>query len=306
MYNSNKIKGGLFGLIIGDTLGVPYEFYRADELPPKEFIEFEPPNGFIKAHDVKAATWSDDSSQALCLLESLLDKNKFDLYDFADKLIDWLENGRWAIDNIVFDIGMQTSKSLYSYEKGISPYESGFVEPDGKGNGALMRVLPLALWHTGTDEQLIEDAHTQCLVTHGHICNQACSALYCLVARGLLNEKSFDDSYNQAVLTLRTIYKNMPDYEKELEWSIRPDDEMVGTGGGYVIDCLRSTFMILKKATSYEQAVKDAVALGNDTDTTAAVTGGLAGILFGFSSIPQRWIDGLRSKEIVDKLIKIK
>lgn len=86
----------------------------------------------------------------------------------------------------------------------------------------------------------------------------------------------------------------------------RADDEMVGTGGGYVIDCLRSTFMILKKATSYEQAVKDAVALGNDTDTTAAVTGGLAGILFGFSSIPQRWIDGLRSKEIVDKLIKIK
>lgn len=303
MYDFNKVKGGLYGLIVGDALGVPYEFYRVNRLPAKDLIEFEPPKGFKKSHNVEAGTWSDDSAQALCLLETLVENKNFNLIDFANKLLDWCENGRWAVDNKVFDIGKQTLRALYSYKFGESAYKSEFIEPNGKGNGALMRVLPLVLWHRGSDKELIKYAHMQCLITHGHICNQVCCALYCLVAKELLNNLTFKDAFEKSVANLRNLYSKEITYLNELENSIYPDNTMIGKGTGFVVDCLKSCFMIMDYATSYEEAVKEAVLLGNDTDTTAAVTGGLAGIMFGFENIPNRWIAKLKCKEDIEKLL---
>ena len=171
------------------------------------------------------------------------------------------------------------------------------MRPNGKGNGALMRVLPLALCHKGTDKELVLDAHAQCLITHGNLCNQVCCALYCLVARFLLSGVAFSSALANAIAILREIYKMMPDYEQEFEWSVRPDEPWIGNGSGYVVDCLRSAFMIMEVASNYEDAVKRAIMLGNDTDTTACVTGGLAGIAFGFDNIPQRWYKKLRGKD---------
>ena len=96
----------------------------------------------------------------------------------------------------------------------------------------------------------------------------------------------------------------MPEYEQELEWSIRPDEPWEGKGSGYVVDCLRSSFMIMKCAANYEDAVKRAIMLGDDTDTTACVTGGLAGISFGFHNIPNRWRSALKGTADVDILWK--
>ena len=93
----------------------------------------------------------------------------------------------------------------------------------------------------------------------------------------------------------------MPVYAQELEWSVRPQEPWIGQGSGYVVDCLRSALMILLRAESYEEAVKQAVQLGGDTDTTACVTGGLAGVLFGFDAIPKRWYEALRGKEDVKR-----
>ncbi|MEK4474898.1 ADP-ribosylglycohydrolase family protein [Paenibacillus sp. FSL R7-0048] len=300
----DKIKGGLYGLLIGDALGVPYEFRSVEQLPPLEQIEFTPPVGFQPTYrDVPAGTWSDDGAQALCLLESLIDKGTLELTDFADKLVDWYHEGRWAVAQQVFDVGIQTSRTLSTYYQGMSPYESGNTVPDGKGNGALMRVLPLALWHKGTDKQLVQDAHTQCLVTHAHICNQVCCAFYVLIARELLQEQDFNLCYRTALSKLRTIYQQMPEHERELEENIHPDKVFYGEGSGYVVDSLFSACMILQTCTSYEDAVKRAVALGNDTDTTACITGGLAGIRYGYEHIPQRWINQLRETDLVDQLL---
>lgn len=152
-----------------------------------------PPSGFHRAHrGVAAGTWSDDGAQALCLLDSIITCGKFDLKDFSDKLLSWYQEGKWAVDGMVFDIGIQTSEALMAYKSGMAPEKCGMVRPDGKGNGALMRTLPLALWHNGTDKELVIDAHSQCLITHGNICNQVCCALYCLVARSLLKGLDFD------------------------------------------------------------------------------------------------------------------
>lgn len=305
MVNS-RIKGGLFGLLIGDALGVPYEFHSPEEIPSKEMIEMIPPQGFERAHKgIAPGTWSDDGAQALCLLESLLEKGRFDLSNFSDKLLKWYEEGLWAVDHQVFDVGIQTAEALWAYRSGMSPEQCGNIVLEGKGNGALMRVLPLALWHKGSDEELVLDAHKQCLITHGNITNQVCCALYCLVARNLLNGKVFEEALEGGVERLRQIYIGYTDYLEEFEWRLLSEEPMnwSGNGGGYVIDSIRSAFMIMRQASTYEEAVKSAIALGDDTDTTACITGGLAGIRFGYESIPKRWLKALRDSESVVQLL---
>lgn len=305
MDNHDKWRGGLYGMLVGDALGVPYEFHAAADIPAYDRIEMEPPAGFRRAHlGVEPGTWSDDGAQALCLLDSLVTCGRFDLTDFSDRILAWYQDGAWAVDGIVFDIGIQTSMALNAYRAGEKPEKCGMLRPDGKGNGALMRVLPLALWHRGTDRELVSDAHRQCLVTHGNVCNQACCALYCLAARYLLAGADWALACEKAVVVLRAVYREMPAYEQELEWSIRPDEPWIGRGSGYVVDCLRSAFMIMGCASGYEDAVKRAVMLGDDTDTTACVAGGLAGILYGLDSIPRRWLGALRGKAGVENLIR--
>lgn len=308
MKRRDRIVGGLFGLLVGDALGVPYEFRDAKELPSYEEIEMVVPCGFQKTYrEVEAGTWSDDGAQALCLLDSLIQKDGFSLENYAAFLSSWYEEGTWAVDHVVFDVGNQTGYALHAYRKGVPPEECGMLSPEGKGNGALMRVLPLVLWHGCQQEisehQLVLDAHRQCLITHGNICNQVCCALYCLAALYLLDGRGAQDAIEEAVRRLREIYQEMPEYAKELEWSIRPDEPWEGRGSGYVVDCLRSAFMILGQASDYEEAVKRAVLLGDDTDTTACVTGGLAGILYGVQDIPRRWMETLRERKQVEILL---
>lgn len=299
----DRILGGLWGLLIGDALGVPYEFNKPEDLPEPELIEYQPPPGFVRSHPgVLPGTWSDDGAQALCLLDSLLSCGRMDVNDFASRLLKWYDCGLWAVDNKVFDVGNQTARALIAYSNGKSPCESGNVIPEGKGNGSLMRALPLALWHKGSDEELANDAHIQSLVTHGHVCNQVCCALYCLWARRLLEGHSIYEAYNLAVLRLRQIYGEDSEFYRELEGSIRPDEPLVGKGGGFVVDSLRSVGMVLA-SDNYEQVVKSAIALGDDTDTTAAIAGGLAGVYFGVGNIPARWCSELRGKEMVHPLI---
>lgn len=305
MTERERIEGGFYGLLIGDALGVPYEFHRADELPSYEDIEMTPPSGFRRVHSqVEPGTWSDDGSQALCLLESLVEEGGFSLERFSDLLLGWYDDGVWAVENKVFDVGIQTAQALHAYKNGMPPEKCGLLNPEGKGNGALMRVLPLAFWHRDR-EKLVLDAHRQCLITHGHPCNQVCCALYCLVARELLEGADVRSAVKRGTAVLRRIYQTMPEYERELEWSIRPGEVWEGSGTGYVVDCLRSAFMILEKTSCYEEAAKEAVLLGNDTDTTACVTGGLAGILYGVGGIPGRWLSMLREKERAAGLLEL-
>ena len=306
MDTKNRIKGGLYGLLVGDALGVPYEFHQKDEIPPYDMIEMTPPEGFRRAHvGVRPGTWSDDGAQALCLLASLLSNDTLDLDDLASKMLAWYKNGYMAVGGKVFDIGIQTSNALRAYKNGTSPEKSGMLNPDGKGNGALMRVLPLVLWHRGCDEEQAEFAHRQCLPTHGNITNQVCCALYCIVARRLLNGMAFDDALSEGISVIREIYSDRPEYSEEFEYRLQPDepDIWVGKGGGYVVDSLRSAFMIMKTASDYEQAVKAAIALGDDTDTTACITGGLAGLVYGYDGIPERWRDSLLERERADELL---
>lgn len=298
-----RIQGGLWGLLIGDALGVPYEFQAADQIPSRDQIDFEPPKEFTRSYpNIPPGTWSDDGSQALCLLDSLLTCKQLNPDHLIHLLLDWYTNGTWAIDQVVFDIGMQTRESLLAFQNGVPALQAGFVRPEGKGNGSLMRVLPLALWHTGSDESLVMDAHRQSMLTHGHLVNQVCCALYCLWAKKLLKGLSGEQAYRSAVDRLRQIYQQHPEYLAELDKTIRPDDPPASSGKGLVVESLHAARIALQEP-SYEQVVKHAIQLGHDTDTNAAIAGGLAGIRDGVNAIPIKWLLQLRGKEMVQPLL---
>lgn len=298
---NSRVRGALIGLLIGDALGVPYEFHEPGDIPPPEQIEFQPPAGYNRAHrSVPPGTWSDDGAQALCLLASLLERRRFDAQDFGQRLLHWRDKGDMAVGGIVFDIGITTGAALAALKAGTPALEAGPSGQYDNGNGSLMRVLPLALWHKGTDAALVRDAHDQSRVTHGHVRSQVCCALYCLWARRILDDTPLP--WPSAVSALRTIYQDNAKAMEEMEWSIKPDDFAPGGGSGYVVDSLRSAHWVMQEP-DYERVVKAAIALGHDTDTTACIAGGIAGLRGGIETIPVRWQNALRGQEIVQPLL---
>lgn len=292
---SDRIAGGLVGLLVGDALGVPYEFTAPRDVPPPASIEMEPPPGFRRAHrGIPAGTWSDDGAQALCLLATLVECGELDLADFGRRLVRWLGEGYRAVDGRVFDVGVTSQRAIERLRAGTPAAQSGGLTSMDNGNGSLMRVLPLALWHRGSDEQLVADSRRSSLPTHAHLRAQLCCAFYCLWARALLRGEV--DGWGTAVTWMRGRYAEGSAEREELEGEILSYPvERVG-GGGYVVDSLHSTRLALEQR-SYEDAVKAAIALGRDTDTTACITGGLAGIRWGLAAIPSRWRSVLRGQE---------
>lgn len=304
------MRGGIYGLLVGDAFGVPYEFHLPASLPPREALAMHPPaelasgRPFRRAHaGVPPGTWSDDGAQALCLLKSLLACGSLRLEDLADCFVRWYRDGDMTPDGVVFDVGLQTSTALNALARGVPIEEAARRDEMANGNGSLMRCLPLALWHGGTDAALVEDAHAQSRVTHGHPRAEVCCALYCLWARALLDGALSEPAFDGAVRVLRALYPSEGEHLRELEFHIRPEAEGAIAGSGYVVDSLRAARYLLATESSYEGVVRGAVSLGDDTDTTACIAGGAAGVLFGESSIPAEWLGALRGRQLVEPLL---
>ncbi len=296
----DRLAGGLYGLLIGDALGVPYEFHLPQAIPEAHEIEFMPPPDFHRAHiGTPPGTWSDDGAQALVLLHSLLERDGLDLDHFAQGLLRWVDEGYCAVDGRVFDIGIQTSNALSALRRGTPAERSGPSGERENGNGALMRVLPVTLWHRGSDEELVALAMRQSLPTHGHLRSQLCCALLCLWGRAELEARS--DAWDWGVQRLRELVS--PEWEDELARILDPANAAAARGTGYVLDTLWSAKRCLDAAENFEAAVRAAIRLGNDTDTTAAVVGGLAGLRFGRFGLPQRWVQGLRGPTLLDGVV---
>lgn len=304
MTKQERIKGAIYGLLIGDAVGVPYEFNSPEQLPCYDQIDMVPPLNFKKTYtDISFGTWSDDGAQALCLLDSLLSKHQFDAEDLMQRICQWYQQGYMAVDRQVFDVGIQTIEAIEDYLAGVALEQVAENYEQSNGNGSLMRVLPLAIWHIGSDEQLVQDAYAQSHITHAHLRSKVCCALYCLWARYILRGLDIESAWHQAVCQLRISLQDKPEDLEQLDVYIQPEKLDKGTGSGYVVDCLKSARYALQQ-NNYKDVIKTAIALGNDTDTTACVAGGIAGLYFGFQGIPMQWIQQLRGKELVEPLLE--
>ena len=299
----DQLAGGLVGLLVGDALGVPYEFNDPSNLPLQAELDMVPPQGFRRSHvGVPPGTWSDDGAQALVLLDSLLANDCLDLKHFANGLRRWFHEGFCAVNRSIFDIGAQTSTGINRLQAGMPPEQSGPASERSNGNGSLMRVLPLALWHDGDDLELVQLAAKQSLPTHGHMRSQVCCALYCLWARGVLQSR--ESPWEWAVGRLRDLADDAGFDGDELARVVDPGNATRIGGSGYVLDTLWSARDAVLNTHDYASCVRRAVSFGHDTDTTACVAGGIAGLRYGWNGIPLAWREALRGSDIMQPLLE--
>jgi ADP-ribosyl-[dinitrogen reductase] hydrolase len=293
----DKILGGLYGLLVGDACGVPYEFKKPTELPASKYqLSMIPPADFDRAwYFVEPGTYSDDGAQALCLLETFLECGPKALPNntaLLDKLRSWMNNGYMSVDSITFDVGMQTQAAL---REGANI--TGLNDQRFNGNGSLMRSLPCALVADSMDRVVLL-ATEQSKVTHPHIRSQLCCAMYNMIAWQLLQGQKLPDAINIATERMKN---SSSEYMEEVKLILAYENNEL-KGSGYVVDSLWSAIMAVYWSDSYGDAIQRAIAYGNDTDTTACIAGGLAGIIYGFEGIRTDWLNLLRGREIIDPL----
>lgn len=298
----------MMGLLIGDAVGTPYEFKSPDKIPSFDKIDMEPPEGYKKSwSQFPTGIWSDDGSQALCLLEYYIEEGQSEAAWFdrwAIKLQRWYRGHLW-VDNKSFDCGIQTQEAITNLQAGKHPLVAARMDEWANGNGSLMRALPTALMKADLDDKsfFIEVANISTL-THPHYRSVLCCMLYCDVARLLLNGLTLNEAIEVVKAKIDLFVAESPDFQRD--WKIVLDGELAEPQGrGYVVDALWSAIYAIRSTTNYEDCIKVCIELGNDTDTTAAIAGGLAGIIYGVEGIPQRWLDQLKGQDQIEHLLEV-
>jgi len=299
----NKILGGLFGLCIGDALGVPFESCSRDELkrnPVTAMVGYG-------VHNQPAGTWSDDSSLTFCLADSLC--QGFNLHDIAGKFCKWLYEGYWTPYGKTFGVGNTSRQAIFRLTKGVNPEEAGGKSEYSNGNGSLMRILPLAYYLENAEApKKFEIIHQVSSITHAHPRSQMACAIYIQLAINLLKGDEPKLAYQSMKATISDFYRKDPycvgvnDFARILQADISKLIEDEIKSSGYVIDTLEASLWCLLNNNSYAETVLNAVNLGGDTDTTGAVTGGLAGIYYGYENIPKDWVEQIARKKDIMKL----
>jgi ADP-ribosylglycohydrolase len=310
--NSSKILDAFFGFAVGDALGVPVEFMSRENLKMNPVLEMKE----FGTHYQPMGTWSDDSSLAFCLAESLC--KGYNLNDIAQNFVNWYDKALWTPHGRVFDIGIATSHAIRRLKNNASPLHSGGFDESDNGNGSLMRILPLIFYLKDLDiSQRFQTVKEVSGITHAHIRSVIACFIYTEYALLLLQGKDKTQSFKE-------LQKNIIDFLKEnnihsneikkfhrlLEIPIDnhslipiyqyPENQIHSSG--YVLHTLEASFWCFLTTNNYVEAVLKAVNLGEDTDTTACVTGGLAGLYYGSQQIPQKWLNVLVKKSEIEAL----
>ncbi len=297
-----RLEGAIYGHLCGDALGVPYEFR-----PPADIGEVEW-RGY-GTYSLPPGTWSDDGALMLALLDSLLSTG-FDTDDQGRRALAWRDEGQYAVAGEVFDVGTSTTVALQALRSGVPAEEAGAVE--ARGNGSLMRILPLPLvFRETTDAELLDMAFRASRVTHGSAEAQIACGLYVLIVRRLLAGEGDRPAVlleARRVLRAELGARGLPGSRdaatpRDALQQLDAFEAWSGTrGSGRVVDSFWSSWGAFTRATDYRAAVVAAVEYGNDTDTTAAIAGGLAGTYFGVQSVPVAWRRGLRDRHVAQTL----
>jgi len=301
---TDEIKSVLFGVAVGDALGVPVEFKS------RQIISKKPVTDMIGygTYNLHAGTWSDDSSLTFCLAEALT--QEFDINTIGQNFVKWSHEGYWTPYGVVFDIGIATSNAIWKIYNGTSPELAGGIDERDNGNGSLMRILPLLFYLLDKPVEYRFNITKQVSsITHRHIRSVISCFYYLEFARQILERKDKFEIYKNLqskitnFLTSLSINKNeVVLFDRLLKEDINKLPEEKIYSSGYVLHTLEASIWCLLTTDSFEEAVLQAVNLGEDTDTTGAVTGGLAGLLYGFDSIPEKWLQKIARYDDINDL----
>lgn len=296
MQQIERYRGSLLGLATGDAVGTT--------------LEFRPPGTFTPINDMvgggpfrlKPGQWTDDTSMALCLAESLIEQKGFSPTDQLEKYLQWYREGHLSSTGECFDIGNTVGTALLQFEKTREPY-CGSPNPLSAGNGSIMRLAPVPLFFAQNPKQAIEKSADSSRTTHGAATAvDACRYLAALLV-GTVNGVSREE-------LLSSHYSPIPGYWEENplveeidqiasgSFKHREPPEIKGTG--YVVKSLEAALWAFHRSHSFEQGCLLAVNLGNDADTTGAVYGQLAGAFYGEQGIPESWRSKLAYRDLIE------
>lgn len=301
----NIIKAGIFGVCVGDALGVPVEFRTREQLKRSPVTRMRA----MGTHRQPLGTWSDDSSLTLCLAESLC--NGYDLEDIALKFLQWYNTEIWTPHGKVFDIGIATRQAIYRISKGEIPQFCGGTSEFDNGNGSLMRILPLLFLIMDLPvEKRFDKIKEVSSITHGHIRSVISCFIYLEFLIEILSKSEKLEAYQTMQTKVKDFLNNNPIcsqnemdlFNRILNNDISTFSEEEIKSSGYVLHSLEASLWCFMNSDSYSEAVLKAVNLGEDTDTTGAITGGIAGIYYGFEKIPEEWVNELVRKDDIEKL----
>ena len=285
----DRAKGALVGLALGDALGTTLEFASRDSMPPVTDLMGGGPFGLA------AGEWTDDTSMALCLAESLVERGGLDVKDLMARFLHWREEGYNSVTGVCFDIGNATDGALRSFRETGEPL-SGSTDPRTAGNGSLMRLSPVAIrwWHDRS--KATAAARLQSRTTHGAA--QAVEA--CALYVELLIE-AIAGAPKETVLRARG-WAGDALISGVAAGSWRAKERADISSSGYVVHTLEAALWCVDRSESIEDALILAANLAGDADTVAAVTGQLAGALWGMSGAPVGWVDKLAWRDRLEAL----
>ncbi|WNO10876.1 ADP-ribosylglycohydrolase family protein [Teredinibacter sp. KSP-S5-2] len=286
--DENKNLGCLVGLAVGDALGTTLEFSpRGSFTPIIDMIGGGP-------FELEPGQWTDDTSMALCLAESLIEKQGFDANDQMGRYCNWFKWGYMSSNGRCFDIGNTVVAALDAYKKTGEPF-SGSQDPNTAGNGSIMRLAPVAMYFNPNLGDVIHYCGESSRTTHGAAeCIDACRYLGALLYLAL-NGTSKDEMLNQTVYTPYTEkikLINSGEFKCKHSTQIR--------GSGYVIESLEAALWCFYNTDNYQEAVLTAANLGEDADTTAAICGQIAGAFYGYNNIPESWRNKITYKQDIE------
>ena len=285
----DRAKGALFGLAVGDAVGTTLEFKPRDNYSLLTDMVGGGP------FQLRAGEWTDDTAMALALAESLIENQGLDPADLMHRFVEWRDHGAYSCTGTCFDIGITVSSALHRWTCTGDPF-AGSSDPMSAGNGSLMRLAPVALRYWHDRDMLAKVAADQSRTTHG-----AADAIAACVAFADMLADAIEGRPRSEVL-----HSRVGEYSPAIaainagSWRGKARDEVHSSG--YVAHSLEAALWSVSRTTDFSTAILTASNLGGDADTTAAITGQLAGALYGLSGIPRGWLAKLAWRERIETL----
>ncbi len=293
-----RYRGSLLGLAVGDALGAPLEFLVPGSFPP---IDDMVGGG---SFDVMPGQWTDDTSMALCLAQSLIEQQGFNGVDQLQKYVRWWREGYFSSIDECFDIGNTTLEALMQFEKTSEPY-CGSTDPRSAGNGSIMRLAPVPMFYAKSPAEAIERSAESSRTTHQTITAVDACRYFGALLVGAINGVSREELLGEYYSPIPGYWDENPLVEEIKEiaagsFKHRQPPEIQGSG--YVVKSLEAALWAFYNSPTFREGCLLAVNLGMDADTTGAVYGQLAGAFYGESGIPQSWRSQLIRTNLIESI----
>lgn len=302
MLKKLNCKDGIIGLAVGDALGVPVEFLD------RQYLHENPVTDLMEdtINDLPKGTWSDDTSMAIATMDSINQSNGINVDDMIQKFISWMDKDEYTATGECFDVGDTVYTALSNYKtNGTKSNYHGENGEYSNGNGSLMRILPIAYfikqYNISDENEILNIVREVSSITHSHEVSILSCYIYVQFASKLLEGKNRNEAYKYIQEMDYSEFKpeTIDKFSRIIKSDIKNLAEDEIKSSGYTVDTLEAALWVYMNSNNYNNSILKAVNLGEDTDTVAAVTGGLLGIEYGVDSINQDWIKGLQNRKFI-------